>query len=197
MLVSQVGVSMLAMDRELLVSAVAGDRNATDALLRMLRPAVLGYCRARLGSQHRRDSDAEDCAQEILLGVLGALPGYRHDVDRFLGFVFGIAAHKVVDARRRGGRDISAPVAEPRQAALEPLCHDGDLEGHQRVEHLLSRLASQQRDVVILRVLVGLSARETAGALGMASEGAVRVSQHRALITLRRRITDALDPCAL
>jgi RNA polymerase sigma-70 factor (ECF subfamily) len=185
------------MDRGLLVSAVEGDRNATDALLRILRPVVLSYCRARLGSQHRRDSDAEDCAQEILLGVLGALPGYRHDVDKFLGFVFGIAAHKVVDARRRGGRDISAPVAEPRHMAFEPLCDDGDLEGRQRVEHLLSQLASQQRDVVILRVLVGLSARETAGALGMASEGAVRVSQHRALISLRRRITGALDARAL
>lgn len=188
---------MLAMDRELLMSAVAGDRNATDALLRMLRPVVLGYCRARLGSQHRRDSDAEDCTQEVLVGVLGALPGYRHDVDRFLGFVFGIAAHKVVDARRRGGRDITAPVAEPRRAVLEPLCRDDDLEGRQRVEHLLSRLASPQRDIVILRVLYGLSARETAGVLGMASEGAVRVSQHRALTSLRRRITGSLDPRAL
>ena len=180
------------MDHELLESAVAGDRNATDALLRLLRPLILKYCRARLGSQRRRDSDAEDCAQEVLLGVLRVLPGYRHDADTFLGFVYGIAAHKVIDARRRRGRDITAPVAEfahaPYFGPFEPLRHVEDLERRQRVDHLLGRLASKQREVVILRILFGLSAQDTASALGMASAGTVRVCQHRALTTLRRHI---------
>ena len=187
---TQAGVRL--MDRELLVSAVAGDRNATDALLRLLRPLILKYCRARLGSQHRRDSDAEDCTQEVLLGVLGVLPGYRYDADRFLGFVYGIAAHKVVDARRRRGRDPTAPAAElshaPYFGRFEPLRHVEDLEGRQRVDHLLSRLASKQRNVVILRVFFELSAQDTADELGMASAGAVRVSQHRALTTLRHQV---------
>jgi RNA polymerase sigma-70 factor (ECF subfamily) len=40
-------------------------------------------------------------------------------------------------------------------------------------------------------VLVGLSAQDTAATLGMPSAGAVRVSQHRALSTLRRHVDDA------
>ena len=49
---------------------------------------------------------------------------------------------------------------------------------------LLDRLPATQRELLILRVAVGLSAEETGNALGMSS-GAVRVAQHRALARLR------------
>jgi len=183
---------MPVMDRELLLAAMAGDPTAADMVLGLLRPDVLTYCRTRLGSRNERDSDAEDCTQEVLLGVLRALPRYPHDADNFLGFVYGIAAHKVVDARRRRGRDVSAPVAHlsptlPEQ--LAPHSAADDSEGRQQVQRLLSHLAAPQRDVVILRVLFGFSAQDTASTLGMASAGAVRVSQHRALCSLRRHVS--------
>ena len=50
---------------------------------------------------------------------------------------------------------------------------------------LMDSLPSQQREILTLRVGVGLSAEETAEALGMTA-GAVRVAQHRALAKLRR-----------
>jgi RNA polymerase sigma-70 factor (ECF subfamily) len=184
---------MPALDRELLQSAMAGDPTATGEVLGLVRPAVLTYCRARLGSGNERDSDAEDCTQEVLLGVLRALPRYPYDVDRFLGFVYGIAAHKVTDARRRRGRDASSPVAQLSPALLSPV---DDPEERQRVTRLLSHLAAPQRNIVILRVLFGFSARDTAGTLGMASAGAVRVSQHRALATLRRHVDGPSGPQA-
>ena len=183
---------MPAMDHALLQSAMAGDPTATDTVLGLVRPAVLTYCRTRLGGRKERDSDAEDCTQEVLLGVLNALPHYQYDADRFLSFVYGIAAHKVVDARRRRGRDASSPVSHISlvlSGRLEPIWPDEDAEGRQRVHRLLSHLAVPQRNVVILRVLFGLSARDTASTLGMASAGAVRVSQHRALCSLRRHVS--------
>jgi len=63
---------MTMADGALLASAVSGDRAATGVLLGLLRPGVLRYCRTRLGERRHRDSDADDCAQEVLLGVLGA-----------------------------------------------------------------------------------------------------------------------------
>jgi RNA polymerase sigma-70 factor (ECF subfamily) len=179
---------MPVMDRTLLQSAMAGDPTATDTVLGLVRPAVLTYCRARLGGRNVRDSDAEDCAQEVLLGVLRALPRYRYDADRFLGFVYGIAAHKVVDARRRRTRDASSPVAHLPAVLSGPLCPFEDPEGRQHVDRLLGHLAVQQRNIVVLRVLLGLSAQDTATTLGMPSAGAVRVSQHRALSSLRRHL---------
>jgi RNA polymerase sigma-70 factor (ECF subfamily) len=181
-------------DGALLASAVSGDRTATGALLGLLHPGVLQYCRVRLGDRWHRDSDADDCAQEVLIGVLGALPGYCHGAGKFLGFVYGVAAHKVVDAHRRRGADVSVPVPEfaPEPSGQRgPLRHVEDLERRQRLHHLLGLLAPQQRDVVVLRVMFGLSAHDTAAVLGVASPGAVWVSQHRALEALRRHIAAA------
>lgn len=158
---------------------------------------MLRYCRSRLGSGRHRDGDAEDCAQEVLLAVLRALPDYRHGADDFTAFVYGVAAHKVVDAHRRQGNDAGIPVAElaPVPSALPgPLRHVEDIERRQRLHLLLGRLAPRQRDVVILRVMFGLSAQETAGALGAAGSGAVRVSQHRALTALRGYLTTKPTP---
>jgi RNA polymerase sigma-70 factor, ECF subfamily len=183
---------MARVDGTLLASAVSGDRTATDTLLRQLRPEVLRYCRARLGDRRYRDGDADDCAQEVLLGVLGALPEYRYGAARFPHFVRAVAAHKVVDAYRHRGDDVSVPVPEfaPAPSDLpEPHRHVEVLELRRRVRLLLDLLVPAQRAIVVLRVMVGLSAEETAGELGVASSGAVRVSQHRALSTLRRHLT--------
>jgi RNA polymerase sigma-70 factor (ECF subfamily) len=45
-------------------------------------------------------------------------------------------------------------------------------------------LPAKQREILVLRVVVGLSAEETADAVG-ATPGQVRVAQHRALARLR------------
>ena len=50
---------------------------------------------------------------------------------------------------------------------------------------LLRVLPDKQREIVVLRVVVGLSAEETAATVG-STPGAVRVAQHRALARLRR-----------
>ena len=54
----------------------------------------------------------------------------------------------------------------------------------ERARALLARLPSHQRELLVLRVLTGLTAEETGNTLGM-SPGAVRVAQHRALARLR------------
>ena len=59
-----------------------------------------------------------------------------------------------------------------------------------RVRGMLAVLPGRLREILVLRVAVGLSAQETGDALGM-SAGAVRVAQHRALRTLREHWGDA------
>jgi RNA polymerase sigma-70 factor (ECF subfamily) len=58
-----------------------------------------------------------------------------------------------------------------------------------RAYRLMERLPGRQRELLILRVAVGLSADETAQSLGMTA-GAVRVSQHRALNRLRELMAE-------
>lgn len=172
-------------------AAIAGDRVAVERLLATVRPLVVRYCRARVGRFERSFSSADDIAQEVCLAVLRALPGYRDQGRPFLAFVYGIAAHKVADAHRMAQRNRSDPYDEvpdsadlgggPEQQALA-----GELSA--QMNRLLGELPEKQRDILVLRVVVGLSAEETAEAVD-STPGAVRVAQHRALSRLRKLIT--------
>jgi len=57
--------------------------------------------------------------------------------------------------------------------------------GATRAHELLDRLPDAQREVLLLRVVAGLSAEQTAAAVG-STAGAVRLAQHRALARLRQ-----------
>lgn len=179
-----------SLDTDLVRSAMLGNRAAVAGVLRALRPMVFRYCLGRLGKWQDGSSDAEDCAQEVLLAVVGALPGYRYEADGFLPFVFGIAAHKVSDFHRRRARDRTSPVAEPpddRWVGGDPT--GDEVERSAALDWsagLLATLPPRQREILVLRIILGLSAEETAAAVGLSSAGAVRVTQHRALTTLRR-----------
>ena len=171
----------------LVAASVAGDERARAELLGEIQPLVLRYCRGRLGRQETVIGSADDVAQEVCLAVVSALPNYTLKGLSFRAFVYGIAAHKVTDAFRAIGRNRCEPVAEPPDA---PVLTDGPeqrlLAGElvERLGDLLQKLTLRQREVLVLRIAVGLSAEETALAVG-STPGAVRVTQHRALNRLR------------
>ena len=166
--------------------ATQGDTGARDALLAHVRAMVHRYCRARLGRLPGSEHAADDVSQEVCLAVLSALPRYRDEGRPFEAFVFGIAAHKVADAQRSAVRSAVPTDEMPDEPYLGPGPEDEALRSSDAalVRGLLDRLPATQRELLILRVAVGLSAEETGNALGMSS-GAVRVAQHRALARLR------------
>lgn len=172
--------------RDFVTRAADGDTYAAEALLTHLRPMVVRYCRGRLSRSPAADFAADDAAQEVLLAVLQALPRYRDQGRPFEAFVFGIAAHKVADVQRAAFRAAvpTAEVPEDVDLALGPeerAVQAGDV----RLLHsLLDRLPENLRELLVLRVAVGLSAEETGRVLEM-TPGAVRVAQHRALSRLR------------
>ncbi|RSM63013.1 RNA polymerase subunit sigma-70 [Amycolatopsis sp. WAC 01376] len=184
-------------DGEMIRAAISGDRRAVGSLLTLLRPIVFRYCAGRLGGATRGIANAEDCAQEVLMAVLVALPRYNYQDTSFLPYVFGIASHKVTDVRRNLARDPSAPVPDPepeQDGPWNPTFEEVEkADRGRRMSRLFKFLSARQRDVLVLRVIHGFSAEETAVALGMASAGAVRVTQHRALNELRRVLRDDPD----
>jgi len=184
---SRTGVGGLPVDLgELAALATQGDTSARDALLANVRTMVHRYCRARMGRLPGSEHAADDVAQEVCLAVLSALPRYRDEGRPFEAFVFGIAAHKVADAQRAAVRAAVPTDDMPDEPDLGPGPEDHALRRSDAalVRSLLDRLPPTQRELLILRVAVGLSAEETGSALGMSS-GAVRVAQHRALARLR------------
>jgi len=172
--------------RDLTALAARGEATAIESLLEQIRPMVVRYCRARLVQISGHYHVADDVAQEVCMAVLSALPRYRDMGRPFASFVFGIASHKVADAMRNAARlaipteDLpdgpdSGPGPEETVVAF--------IEA-ERARALLARLPENQRELLVLRVVTGMSAEETGHALGM-SPGAVRVAQHRALARLR------------
>jgi RNA polymerase sigma-70 factor (ECF subfamily) len=172
--------------QQLATAARSGDRDAVELLLAAVHRMVYRYCRARLVRMSGADDAAQDVAQEVCIAVLTALPRYRDEGKPFEAFVYKIAANKVADARRAGYRSAvivdEVPDSEDTSAGPEELAVLADDARRARV--LLDALPGQQREILLLRVAVGLSADETGRALGMTS-GAVRVAQHRAMQRLR------------
>ncbi|MHA3023417.1 sigma-70 family RNA polymerase sigma factor [Mycobacterium sp. BMJ-28] len=175
---------------DVVADAVAGNRDALRVVLETIRPIIVRYCRARIGSAERSGLSADDIAQEVCLAAITALPRYQDQGRPFLAFVYGIAAHKIADAHRASARNRSEPTdvvperfsgeAGPEQRAL-------DSEASARMDRLLATLPEKQREIIILRVVVGMSAEEVAEAVG-STPGAVRVAQHRALAKLKSEI---------
>jgi RNA polymerase sigma-70 factor, ECF subfamily len=177
---------------ELLRAAVAGDPRATAQLLSRIQPQVQRFCRARLGRRETTMGSADDVAQDVCMAVLAVLPDYRFAGVSFRAFVFGIARHKIADAFRAMARNRCDAVEElpertsaeqgPEQLVLEA-------ERNERLGDLLGVLGARQVEILTLRIAVGLTAEETAEALG-STPGAVRVAQHRALQRLRRELEE-------
>lgn len=175
------------------VAAASGDRSALADVLESIRPLVVRYCRARVGATERNLLSAEDVAQEVCIAVMSAIPRYRDEGRPFMAFVYGIAAHKVADAHRGAARVKADPVEEiPEEVSVEngPEQLALDADAHRRMTELMSVLPEMQREVLTLRLIVGLSATETADALETTA-GAVRVAQHRALARLKKELENS------
>ncbi|MFE0751930.1 sigma-70 family RNA polymerase sigma factor [Gordonia sp. NPDC058843] len=168
-------------------AAGQGDRAALTSVLESVQEPILRYCRGRIGVGERHLFSADDIAQEALMAVMTALPRYRDQGKPFMAFVYGIASHKVADAMRVAARVKSDPVEEIPEVSHAPGGPEQfaiDADGSRRMRALLSILPEKQREVLVLRLIVGMSAEETAQAIG-STAGAVRVAQHRALAKLK------------
>jgi RNA polymerase sigma-70 factor, ECF subfamily len=172
--------------QRLAARAVAGDAQAIESLLGAVHRMVHRYCRARLARFPGAEHAADDVAQEVCIGVLSALPRYRDEGKPFEAFVYRIAANKVADTQRGTYRQPQPQAELPDVVDLADGPEDLAVRASdaERARALLDLLPDPVRELMVLRVAVGLSADETGRALGM-SAGAVRVAQHRALLRLR------------
>jgi RNA polymerase sigma-70 factor (ECF subfamily) len=171
---------------DIVAAAVKGAPAEVDRLFHLVRPAVVRYCRARIGG-YSGHGDADDVAQEVCVGLFAALPHYDDKVSGFLPFVYGIASHKVIDYFRKCGRDhsdVTLALPEGVDPAPGPEAIAVLRDGTAQAAVLLRGLSERQRDILALRLVVGLTSAETAAAIGM-TPSAVRVTQRRALARLR------------
>ena len=160
------------------VLAAQADRAAFGALYRRYLDRVYGYAFYLLGDHH----DAEDATERTFLAALDAIGRFRDEGASFRSWLFRIAHNQIANAlrgrarRRASSLDaVAEPIAEGDPATLASEADDA-----RRVRRALAQLSDDRRQVIVLRFVDGLSARDI-GAVLARSEGAVRVLQHRAL----------------
>ena len=166
----------------LLDAAATGHDASFETLVAPLLPRLRGYMRAQAGD------DGEDLVGDVLLRVFRGLGGFSGGESELRSWVFTIAHHRLVDHRRRRRRDElldSAAAARICGGDAEQDAMDNLVESDLWL--VLGRLAPAQRQALLLRVVAGLSVEEAAVVMGK-KPGAVRVLQHRALESLRKRI---------
>jgi RNA polymerase sigma-70 factor, ECF subfamily len=164
-----------------------GNAAAMEALLARVRPSVLRY----LFAQGLQRADVEDVAQEVCMAVAQTVPQWQERGSSVWAFVFTVLRRRLADRARAQVRSAQLQpdppeIPDPRSGPEDMIVHRDGL-GELR-EHL-DALPQRQREVLLLRVVVGLTVAETAQAVGLA-HGSVHVLQHRAVRALRARLGD-------
>jgi RNA polymerase sigma-70 factor (ECF subfamily) len=167
-------------DDAVIAAAKNGDQDAWRALYRAHAGRLVVWLETRSGSDSA--VAAEDVAAQTWLTAAEKVADYEGGADEFGAWLFGIARRIAANSRRRSGRRRTDPVAEAPVSDVDG--PDVTIPDQVWVRELLAGLTPRERDVVACVDVVGLSAADTARALGM-TQVAVRVARHRALRRLR------------
>jgi RNA polymerase sigma-70 factor (ECF subfamily) len=161
--------------------AKAGDADALRFLYLRYADNVYGYVCSIVRDEH----EAEDVTQQVFAKLLSVLVRYEPRSVPFSAWILRVAHNTAID-HVRARRPV--PVEEVR-----PLQDSDDGSARERfreLESALDALPEEQREVILLRFLVGLTPREVAEHMGR-SEDAVNGLQHRGRRRLRRELDRA------
>ena len=127
--------------------------------------------------------DAEDLTAETFLRAWKARQQFEGDVDSAIGWLIRIAKRIVIDNYRRTVRTTnSLPLELPVESAPEQaILH---AEQKQSLLRLVADLPDEQREIIILRYVLGWRVNEIAGHMGT-TENKISVSIHRTLSKLK------------
>lgn len=133
-------------------------------------------------------ADPGPVVNETFLGAFRGLDRFSGDATDFRRWVFGIARHKIVDARRSEGRRNERSIDEIN---LRDRASSVNVEGEalaslsaDAVRALCADLTEEQREVLVLRLVSGLTVQQIADLIGKPL-GAVKALQRRAIRRLQ------------
>jgi RNA polymerase sigma-70 factor (ECF subfamily) len=162
--------------------AKQGDREALRYLYVHYADHVYGY----VASIVRDDYEAEDVTQHLFAKLMTALPKYEPREVPFSAWILRVARNVAVDHMRQRR---AIPCEEVRD--LETHAEDDDFSRHRSLglRDALATLPEDQRQVVVMRHLIGLTPGEIAGRLGR-SEPSIHGLHHRGRGALRTALTE-------
>jgi len=177
--------------RALVDAAQAGDRGSLEELYLIHFDRIFGYLHVTVGNRH----DAEDLTTQTFLKMLESIGRFRWGSAPFSAWLFRIAHNLAIDhfrATRRWQPEDEVPEPEPDETTS---AEAGALDsiGRRSMLELIDSLSLEQQQVLTLKFVFGFSNGEAATVLGK-TEGAVKSLQHRALVTLQRKLASGEEP---
>jgi RNA polymerase sigma-70 factor (ECF subfamily) len=171
--------------KKLVDRAQAGDRAALEELYLIHFDRIYSYLHVTVGNR----PDAEDLTTQTFLKMLESIGKFRWASAPFSAWLFRIAHNLAMDHFRASRRwqpeeDVPEPEADESTSA-----EAGALQsiGRKSMLELIDDLSSEQQQVLALKFVFNFSNGEAATILGK-TEGAVKSLQHRALVTLQKKL---------
>lgn len=177
-----------AQESALVAKAIRRDPDAFGQLYALYFDRLYRYARLKLGNA----VDAEDVTEAVFLSAWRTIDRFSPKGDTsFSAWLFRLAHNALVDRYRRGRDYVSLATVEQMPAnEVSGANPEAVLEWRLTLAELhraLYALTEEQREVVLLRFVEGLSAREVGDIMGK-QEGTVRGMQFRAIEALRRAL---------
>lgn len=175
-------------DAELAARARQGNQRAYAQLVRQHQSRIFRHLLNLTGSRE----EALELSQEVFLKAWEALPDWRPEA-QFHTWLYRIASNVAYDLLRRRRIVSYEPMAEDYDAPSGEAGPEARLQARQAMAALdaaLARLPAEQREIVLLREVEGLSYEELAATLGI-DEGTVksRLARGRAALAQAYRRT--------
>jgi RNA polymerase sigma-70 factor, ECF subfamily len=166
--------------RRAIDQAKKGDSDALDFLYVRFADDVYRYVLSILRDSH----EAEDVTQNVFTKLMSAIGNYEERSVPFAAWITRVARNAAIDYLRRRR---AIPCAEVR--AVEEVCDRAEAERIESLRIAIGQLPDEQREVLVLRHVAGLSPLEIAERLGK-SEGAVHGLHHRGRASARNALRE-------
>jgi RNA polymerase sigma-70 factor (ECF subfamily) len=170
----------------LVIRLQGGEGTAFESLYGRYFDRVYGYLKVTLNARE----EAEDAAQQVFMHVFEHVDRYERRDKPFRAWLFTIVRNVALMRLRKEGRvDIVDPaeLGRRREGAAPQDLHVLDWISDRDLMVFVERLPDAQRQVLVMRYLLGLSSAEIAAAID-ANPEAVRQMQSRATRTLEKRL---------
>jgi RNA polymerase sigma-70 factor (ECF subfamily) len=176
---------MLRKTKLAVARAKEGDQDALRFLYVSYSHNIYGYVRSIV----RDDHEAEDVTQQVFAKLITTIGKYNDRGVPFFAWLLRLARNVAID-HLRGHR------MTPTETVLDADSSSaGDIDDGAAVWDALASLPEEQREVVFLRHIVGLTPGEIADRLGR-SEGSIHGLHHRGRRALQKELTlTGSTPC--
>ena len=155
-----------------------GDKDAHRFLYVRYADMVYGYVRGLMQDDH----EAEDVTQHVFTKLIAVLPQYHERDVPFAAWILRVARNAALDSMRQR-RTVSTEDAPETQSRFDEAAHDRVI----ALREALRELPTEQREVLVLRHVVGMSPGEIARSLGK-SEASIHGLHHRGRGALKRTL---------